>query len=260
MSRAEQLTLFDGNPEYAAFVEKFKPKKTTDDCYTPDGIFEAVAAWVVKEYGVDRAAFVRPFWPGEDYETEQYPDGCVVVDNPPFSIISKIIRFFAEEKIRFFVFSPALTLLTRRDDVTHIATGATITYENGATVKTSFVTNLDDPDIILRTAPDLKNAVDAASREIERMKKKSFPKYIYPDHIVTAAMAQRWCEHGVEYRLSRRECVRVAELDAQKAFGKSIFCGGYLLSERAAAERAAAERWTLSEREKIIVAGLSGRP
>lgn len=28
--------------EYAAFVEKFKPKKTTDDCYTPDNVYAAV--------------------------------------------------------------------------------------------------------------------------------------------------------------------------------------------------------------------------
>ena len=28
--------------EYKGFVEKFKPKKTTDDCYTPLLIYEAV--------------------------------------------------------------------------------------------------------------------------------------------------------------------------------------------------------------------------
>lgn len=27
----EQVCLFDDNPEYDAFTEKFKPKKTTDD-------------------------------------------------------------------------------------------------------------------------------------------------------------------------------------------------------------------------------------
>nr|DAH27046.1 MAG TPA: hypothetical protein [Caudoviricetes sp.] len=30
----EQLEIFQDNAEYDAFVEKFKPKKTTDDCYT----------------------------------------------------------------------------------------------------------------------------------------------------------------------------------------------------------------------------------
>lgn len=29
--------------EYDAFVEKFKPKKTTDDCYTPANVYDAVA-------------------------------------------------------------------------------------------------------------------------------------------------------------------------------------------------------------------------
>ena len=27
--------------DYAGFVEKFKPKKTTDDCYTPPAVYEA---------------------------------------------------------------------------------------------------------------------------------------------------------------------------------------------------------------------------
>ena len=37
---------------YEGFVEKFKPKKTTDDCYTPPAVYEAVKDWVVKEYGL----------------------------------------------------------------------------------------------------------------------------------------------------------------------------------------------------------------
>lgn len=85
----EQIVM-DG---YTDFVEKFKPKKTTDDCYTPELVYDAVAEWVAKEYGLDRECFVRPFWPGADYERESYPEGCVVVDNPPFSILSKILAF-----------------------------------------------------------------------------------------------------------------------------------------------------------------------
>jgi hypothetical protein len=41
-----QATLFD----YDGFLEKFKPKKTTDDCYTPANIYEAVLAWVARKY------------------------------------------------------------------------------------------------------------------------------------------------------------------------------------------------------------------
>lgn len=38
----DQLCLFRDNPEYDAFVEKFTPKKTTDDCYTPPLVYDAV--------------------------------------------------------------------------------------------------------------------------------------------------------------------------------------------------------------------------
>ena len=39
--------------DYDGFVEKFKPKKTTDDCYTPPEVYEVVASWVEEKYGVD---------------------------------------------------------------------------------------------------------------------------------------------------------------------------------------------------------------
>ena len=45
----EQLSLLGDNTkeneEYQAFADKFKPKKTTDDCYTPPNIYEAVKTW-----------------------------------------------------------------------------------------------------------------------------------------------------------------------------------------------------------------------
>lgn len=50
--------------EYNEFLDKFEAKKTTDDCYTPELIYDAVADWVIEEYGVDRKEFVRPFYPG----------------------------------------------------------------------------------------------------------------------------------------------------------------------------------------------------
>ena len=47
-----QTTLAEYSEEYKAFVEKFKPKKTTDDCYTPDNVYEAVLEWVCERYDV----------------------------------------------------------------------------------------------------------------------------------------------------------------------------------------------------------------
>lgn len=39
--------------EYQSFVDKFKPKKTTDDCYTPGPVYDAVRDWVVTRYGLE---------------------------------------------------------------------------------------------------------------------------------------------------------------------------------------------------------------
>ena len=50
-----QLTLFDDNAEYDAFTDKFVPKKTTDDCYTPQNVYRAVA----ERAAADRAAAER---------------------------------------------------------------------------------------------------------------------------------------------------------------------------------------------------------
>lgn len=38
---------------YEEFVEKFKPKLTTDDCYTPPIVYDAVADWVASEYNLN---------------------------------------------------------------------------------------------------------------------------------------------------------------------------------------------------------------
>ena len=256
--------------QYEQFKEKFKLKKTTDDCYTPENIYEAIADWVAKEYGRDKNGFIRPFWPGADYKEQEYPEGCTVVDNPPFSIVAEIVRYYIQWKIQFFLFAPALTLYSARNcDVSYLAAGCNITYENGAEVPTSFITNMDDCRV--RTCPELYEAVKKANQDNLKKIKKQVPKYEYPDEVITAAIVQRWTHYGIQYKVKKESCVHISELDMQKEKGKAIFGGGYLLSERAAAERAAAERaavkrvaaeraaekWTLSEREKKIISELT---
>ena len=259
---------------YEDFVEKFKPKLTTDDCMTPPEIYDAVRDYACRRYDISPEKVVRPFWPGGDYENFDYSGGVAVIDNPPFSILAKIRRFYMERGIRYFLFAPSLTLFSSADlGDTFIPTSADITYANGANVRTSFVTNMDDPDLIVRTYPDLLNIVQDANDAILKQQKRSVPKYVFPDHVLTAAKSGWLCIHGIEYRLFRRDCVKISTLDAMKAAGKSgIFGGAFLLSERAAAERAAAERaaaeraaaeraaadvWELSDRERRIVKMLS---
>ena len=259
------------NETYEEFVEKFKPKKTTDDCMTPPEIYEVVKDWVCGRYQVDPKVIVRPFWSGGDYENYGYPDGCVVLDNPPFSILSKICRFYLDRDIKFFLFVPSLTCLNADLRPTRIICDAQIEYENGARVRTSFVTNLGDGETIMESAPDLSLWINEAVNELHARKTKQLPKYDYPDHVITSARMQYYAGHGVALKIKRRDAQFIRVLDMQREHGKSIFGGGLLLSDKAAAERAAAERaaaeraaaervntqvWELSDREKEIVKGL----
>lgn len=253
---AGQIELFDDNAEYQAFVDKFKPKKTTDDCYTPPLVYEAIRDWACAEYGIDPATIVRPFYPGGDYEQYDYQAGCCVLDNPPFSILSRICNFYLDRGIAFFLFAPSLTCLNATGKrLTAIITGEDITYENGAVVKTAFVTNLGG-DIALRSAPSLRAAIKNANEKLRAEKKKTLPKYSYPAHVITAAACQYLAAHDTEYEVKRQDCHFIRALDAQREKKKGIFGGGLLLSEKAAAEKAA-EKWELSEREWAIVQALS---
>ena len=273
---SEQLSLMDDNPEYKAFVDKFKQKLTTDDCYTPPIVYDAIRDWACKKYGIDPARIVRPFYPGGDYERFDYPDRCVVLDNPPFSILAKICAFYLDRQIPFFLFAPSLTTFSARKIITemnHIVCDADITYANGANVRTAFVTNLDR-GIVAQSEPDLYRIVKEANEANIRATKPEFPKYTYPDEVLTAAMLQRYSKYGVEFAVRREDCTYISALDSQRKARKTIFGGGLLLSEKAAAEKAAAEKaaaekaaaekaaatqWRLSEAEKRLVASLGAK-
>jgi hypothetical protein len=257
----------EGNDEYNDFLDKFEAKKTTDDCYTPDIVYDAVADWVAKEYKLDRKHFVRPFYPGGNYQAEEYRTKDVVVDNPPFSILTEILNFYTSKNIPFFLFAPALTLFGsgRTAPVCYIASGCEIIYENGAHVNTGFITNPDKAK--LRAIPELYAILSAAMEEYASTLRKELPKYSYPDEVITATKMQYLSRYGQSLTIYPDECERITELDAQKEAGKALYGGGFLISEKAAAEKAAAEkaaaekaaatRWPLSERERAIVKRLS---
>ena len=48
--------------DYDGFMEKFKPKKTTDDCYTPPCVYDAVLDWVKRNADIKDRPVVRPFY------------------------------------------------------------------------------------------------------------------------------------------------------------------------------------------------------
>ena len=258
--RMERGELSDDDEEYQEFLKKFEAKKTTDDCYTPDNIYDAVRDWAAEKYEIGNAAIVRPFYPGGDYKSEKYPSGCVVIDNPPFSIISEICEWYTSKRINFFLFAPTLTLLgIMRGAANYVACGCGVVYENGASVNTSFVTNMGGNKIV--AAADLREKLDDENKKNLKKLHRELPKYSYPDEVLTATMLCYMAAHGVYLEIGERDAHFIRALDAQKASGKGLFGSGFLLSEKAAAEKAAAEKvntdiWELSERERAIVRGL----
>lgn len=242
--------------DYDGFLDKFKTKKTTDDCYTPPAVYDAVLRFVdTRVQSLQGLKVVRPFYPGGDYEEFTYPDNAVVVDNPPFSLLSRILRFYSIHKMPFFLFGPSLTLFSAMDcDLTYIITDADIVYANGAKVNTGFITNMVK-DLRVWVCPELREMIKAAQVSEPKTKRR----FIYPDHLITAAVLNKLANHGVEFKVRKDESKSVKNCDDAKRHGRALFGGGFLISERAAAERAAATVLQLSPRERRIIEQLNRR-
>ncbi len=229
-------------------------------------------------YKIERRHFERPFYPGGDYQNADYPSGCVVVDNPPFSILAEILQFYQRKGIKFFLFAPTLTLFSSSSQYcTALPVYVQVTYENGATVATSFLTNLEPETIRLRSAPTLWKVVHEANEKNLRALHKELPKYSYPDYVVTSTRVGQYSRYGIDFVVPVDESVCISQLDSQKASGKAIYGKGYLVSERVKAEREKAERekaerekaerekaerekaerWELSQREMEIIKSMS---
>ena len=240
---------------YEEFVEKFKVKRTTDDCYTPKAVYDAVKDYVIEKYGLQNRPIIRPFWPGSDYKSFDYPEDCVVVDNPPFSILSQILDFYVEKQIEFFLFAPQLTVMSSAGSRCNIiVTGNQIIYENKAVVATSFVTNLGDfkIDVDSTLYKRIQDVVDAENKKMKRL------RYNYPAEVLTTNTIQKLAGQGVDLKIKEEDCYFIRVLDNQRKAKKSLYGAGFLLSNNAAAEKKAAEKnktiiWELSDREKEII-------
>ena len=240
--------------DYDKFVDKFKRKLTTDDCYTPPKVYDAVLGWLGANCDLSGLHIVRPFYPGGDYEHYSYTGDCAVVDNPPFSIISKIVRFYEGRGIRYFLFAPALTSLGI-PATTVICGDYPVVYENGAVVKTAFVTNMLDDDICVAVFPELDNAIAEAQKSDTPPK----PTYRTPSGTLCVKDVLTYARRGIPYALRRDQCLKVNGFDGYKAIGKRLFSSGFLLSDKAAADKAAAKVLQLSHREKDLIAELNRR-
>lgn len=263
-TRQVKLTDYDG------FVDKFKPKLTTDDCYTPPQIYEIIKDWAVEKYGLQGRTILRPFKPGGDYESEEYPKNCVVIDNPPFSILRKIKDFYITNHVDFVLFAPTLTLFSSADNtVNYVQVNAPIRYHNGAVVNTSLVTNLGDN--LIETAPDLRRRIMEAQRKSPIKANTSVKKYMYPEHVISSALLDKYVKHVQPFVLKRSEAYFVRTLDSQRASKKGIYGGGFFISSKAVerlkqclqsplvegcTDTPHPTKWELSEREKQIIKAL----
>ena len=242
---------FDVFYNYDAYVAKFQNKnhvKTTDDTYTPDDVFDAVVKYVGSVYDLRGKEIIRPFYPGGDYENYEYPDNGVVIDNPPFSIASKICRFYAYNKIPFFLFFNGLTVFSVIDCCTVVVVACSIKFTNGAEVCVNFASNLYG-DIMTTTAPELNELL----RQCKSQKQKAKPlkKYVYPREVLSVNHMQQICRRGIKYEIKRWEGKVIREIGGVKLFGKHM-----LISSQKAEEKEKTLKKTFDDSVKILELGV----
>lgn len=229
--------------EYYNWLNKFEKRTTSDDTFTPPAVYDVVLDYVNQHIlNLDDLTVERPFYPDGDYQAhaQNYDENTVVIDNPPFSILSKIIDFYLQNNIKFFLFAPAMTVFSpmRNLNYTAIIAPSKITYDNGAVVGTAFVSNLCG-DVRAMTAPTLYNALTA----LEKQKPTpTLPKYQYPPNVLMTNNLQKLCRAGIEFSVSADESVFISQLDSQKSHKKGLFGGGLLISDNKAKERQAKEQ------------------
>ena len=168
--------------------------------------------------------------------------------------MAKIVRFYEDHGIDYFLFAPQLTCLSIRAAHSHICVGAQVTYENGAVVNTSFVASRGP---LIRSAPDLYRILDEANAaNIKTKKAPPLPVYTYPDNVMTSSAVALFSKYGIEYHEDIGVYTRA--MDAQREAGKGIFGSGYIVPEEAArkaqeearkALKGKGRRWELSTRE-----------
>ena len=156
--------------------------------------------------------------------------------------------------MKYFLFAPHLTCGHVGKLCTIAVCDAHVTYENGAVVSTSFVSNLYDRNIVMTTEPQLLEAIDKADKENNRGKQVA--KVKHPNNIICPSLMGKFVTEP--WTLTRDQCIIKAHPDNYKAF----YGTAYLISERAAAERAAAvvpNTYDLSKEELEQIIAMNSR-
>ena len=231
--------------DYEGFLERMKSHgadapKTTDDCFTPPHIYAAVVEWLAKRADLDGRRIVRPFVPGGDFEAFPYEEGDIVVDNPPFSIIARIKRFYLSRGVPFFLFAPGLTLWSntaQADGLTCVVAGYSPAFENGAKIQAGFVTNLF-PGTRIIVAPSLAAALrEAAERAGKKQAGRKAAKYAYPPEVWTPATLGTLAKSGgfADIYVPEASSRLLHSLAQQRLYKKALYGGGVMVDRGTAA-------------------------
>lgn len=239
MERVVKIISTESEEMYKYCVTNGRNINTTDECYTPPAVYDTVLDYAVDRYNLQGKHIVRPFIPGGDYQKYVYDENDVVVDNPPFSITTKITKWYIDHNIPFFLFVNGLygVSLSRglHGKATVIVTNANVSfYHNGSEkrIKLGFVTNMEPKNIIIRGDATLTNRLNGL------IKKKSFKRFHYPDNFLKNNDILAALQRNVELKLTTDNCLFEDNLDYHKAqmHAKAprmdVFGGGYLVNDQ----------------------------
>lgn len=219
MAEKRRQNRYGFQTDYEGFIEKFKTQKTTDECYTPPAVYDIVLDYMKRRFAIpDSAPIVRPFYPGGDYQSFDYPPGCVVVDNPPFSVTAEIIDFYVLRDIPFVLFTNGLTYghHVGKNGVGVVVPVSKIVYENGAVVNTAFLVRGFAGVNLVEVDAGLGEAIKTVNLRKWKRAENREQKILPPPEVCTCAMFETVGRHAPGKRF-------VVSFDQGRAVK---FCGG----------------------------------
>ncbi|MBQ2330322.1 MAG: hypothetical protein II387_06150 [Oscillospiraceae bacterium] len=181
--------------DYESYVRKFRGQpSTTDDTFTPEGLYRDLLDYINRKiFPLSGYQVERPFYPGGDYQAYAYAENSVVIDNPPFSILSKILDFYRSRQIKYFLFIPILTAKPSRHDC--LILGPEIIYQNAVSIKTGFRTNLL-PGVAIKSDPELYALIEESNILAKRLKGKKLTPNIRPAFPAAVTTVGKICSLG----------------------------------------------------------------
>lgn len=208
---------------YEEFINKFKPINGSDECYTPPPVFECVYNYVRELFPqFNNMENLRPFKPNSNFLKEDYANK-VVIDNPPFSILSYIVNFYQLNNVKFWLFAPTLTIMQYYKKCDIVITKSQITYANGAKIATSFLTNMfGDYRIVLDG--NLTEKINKQSSS----KKKIVLKNRLP-YVLSGARLQKWVMPNKILTIKQEDTLPVLS-SKYKIFGNGCYVREGVLS------------------------------